>query len=159
MTQATATCCYCGCETTAQGQVVHQRRCLHGPMGERVKTFCRAYIARHGRISARKWQLNKERRALGLPSDHHITQVLGSWPAFIEWCGLEYKRIDRSGKERSLTGETANFKRIDVMLAEGRNALETAYDFRAIPAIDRGVKPVYNWRTKRHEDMHVLELR
>ena len=159
MTELTVTCRYCGCETTAQGQVVHQRRCLHGPMGERVKAFCRAYIAKHGRISARKWQLNKERRALGLPSDHHITQVLGSWPAFIEWCGLEYKRVDRSGKERSLTRETENFKRIDAMLAEGRAALETAYDFRAIPAIDRGVKRLYDPCRMTYYEAHVMELR
>lgn len=158
MTQ-TVTCCYCGRETSLQGQRPHQERCLYGPMGERVKAFCREYVTKHGRITTREWELNKERRALGLPNDQHITRSLGSWPVFIEWCGLEYKRTSRNGKERSRTDEIANFKRIDAMLAEGKAALESAYDFRAIPVVRQYTERYRDLDTGEVHDRYVMVLR
>lgn len=159
MTQATVTCCYCNRELTLQGQTRHQERCVKSPdMSAKVREFVRNYHETHGRITSDEYRSSPERKAAKLPDDTVIWATFKSWRRFVEWCGIEYVRTSKRMTPREIS-EAENFKRIDAILAEGKAALETAYDFRAIPAIDRGVKPVYNWRTKRHEDMHVLELR
>lgn len=150
-------CCFCGRETTVQGQRPHQKRCLYGPMGERVKAFARDYIEKHGRITTREWEKNQERCDLGLPSYMHILRRFGTWPAFISWCEVDYKRTHRR-MPKHMT-EEENMQRIDAMLAEGRTALESANDFRAIQAIDRGVKRLYDWRTMTYYTAHVMELK
>jgi hypothetical protein len=126
-------------------------------MGERVKEYCRQYIAEHGRVTFREWEKDKERRALGLPSEMHIMRTLGTWPAFIEWCGIQYRRTSR--RMKSGLSEAENMARIDAMLEKGRIDYESAFDYSAIPAIDRGIKRIYDWRTQSYYTAHVLELR
>jgi hypothetical protein len=162
MTQATVTCCYCGRITAIQGQVAHQSKCLSGPAGDVAKEFMQRSAEYGGGMSTTKWRASEERKALGLPSTERVIEHFGGWRAFVEWCGLRHNgyNVPKTEKEkRDFVPEHIIHQRIDAMLAESKAALETAYDFRAIPAIDRGVKPVYNWRTMSYDHVHVLELR
>jgi hypothetical protein len=127
-------------------------------VSEKVRMFIRNYIEEHGGMSKEQYKASDERKALGLPDDGTIYRTFNSWREFIEWCGIEYRRKPHKKPWRAID-DSANLKRIDAMLAQGRIDYESAFDYSAIPAIDRGVKPVYNWRTMQYEDMHILELR
>lgn len=159
MTQATVTCCYCNRELTLQGQTRHQERCVKSPdMSAKVREFVRNYHETHGRITSDEYRSSPERKAAKLPDDTVIWATFKSWKRFVEWCGIKYVRTSKRMTPREIS-EAENFKRIDAMLAEGKAALETAYDFRAIPAIDRGVKRLYDPCRMTYYEAHVMELR
>ena len=91
-----------------------------------------------------------------------LNNRFGGWAGVLAAAGLHQESrsyyINHS-KKRARGGDAAVEEYVKTQREKAIEALESTFDFRAIPAIDRGVKPVYNWRTKRHEDMHVLELR
>lgn len=157
MTQATVKCCYCGRALSLQGQCTHQEHCLFGPMGERVKKFTSKHVAEHGRITTREWEANQERRDLGLPGYMHIIRELGTWPKFMEWCDIRYRRESR--RIKSTMSEEENMRRIDKMLAEGKAALESAHDFRAIPVVRQYTERYRDLDTGEVHERYVMVLR
>jgi hypothetical protein len=127
-------------------------------MSKRIQTFIRSYSEQNGKITCEEYRKSDERKAQKLPDDVVIFRTFGSWKNFVEWCGVDYVRKHQRMTKREYN-ERQNMARIDAMLEQGRIDYESAFDYSAIPAIDRGVKPVYNWRTMRYEDVHILELR
>ena len=151
--KTTTKCCYCGQPVALHRQVHHQAVCIHGSAGETLKKFMRKHAVKNMMMSRFDYENSAERKRLKLPHPGTLVEWLGSWEIIAEWCDLQYVRQKTN---KMLDAPNAP---IETQWAEARAALESTFDFSAIPAIDRGVKPVYNWRTMRYDHVHVLELR
>ena len=130
-----------------------------GPTGERVKAFLRKHAIDGAAMSQRDYRDHPDRKAEGLPSEEWLYRSFANWQALVKWCGLDFLPYRKNNRPRTGQDEEALYRRLDAEFAAGRVALESAYDFRSIPAIDRGIKRIYDWRTQSYYEAHILELR
>lgn len=146
-------CNYCKRFVRYNQQLRHQDVCIHGPAGETLKKFMRKHAVRNMMMSRFDYENSAERKRLKLPHPGTLVEWLGSWEILAEWCDLQYVR------QKTNNMLDAPSAPIETQWAEARAALESTFDFRAMPACRRYTERYIDLDTGKVHERMVTVLR
>lgn len=145
-------CCYCGRDIALNLQTRHRQVCIQGPTGNVLREFLRKHAYRNLVMTRQEYTESTERKALMLPSVTTIVRHFGEWKHIATWCGLDYvPHVKKAKNDMTNMGTRGR----DFYAA----ALESVYDFRAMPVARQYTERYRDLDTGEVHDRYVMVLR
>lgn len=93
------------------------------------------------------------------PSPSFIQRYFAAWEDFCAWCGLKPQRKPYKPRKITVDSWQKIMDSVDAEREAAQAAERDAFDWSAMPCVERGFKTYYDWRTRSHRTSYVMELR